>query len=117
MKKTLLLLIVFALPIWMYSQATSPVVEEAVSSTFDPGLPLLGALEKAEAYLNDQGPDLTRFYLESVRLLNDSGGDQNGYYWRLEWGGMKSGSEKGCVLRVYMDGRVIPEKAGAGLKG
>jgi hypothetical protein len=128
MKKIFFLLIIFILPIWVYSQATQPAdemsamaeLDQDTSSTgganpvgsFKPLLPIREALTVAEHYVKEKQVDVSGQYIHFVRLYYDGGSRRKGHYWRVQWmwSTPRLGMEYG--LRVYMDGAVVPDPSG-----
>ncbi len=113
MKIFFLLLVVFILPMWVYSQATPPSAEGTADSALKPALPIRDALAKAEGYLKEKNIDMAGQYLQSVQLLQDEAITEEGYYWRVQWVRTAPRAGMDYALRIYMDGIVIPEEAGS----
>jgi hypothetical protein len=128
MKKIFFLLIIFILPVWIYSEATEPAhevlamaeLDQDPSSTggtntvgsFKPLLLVREALTVAEHYVREKQIDVSGQYIHSMRLYYDGESSPKGHYWRVQWmwSTPRLGMEYG--LRVYMDGAVVPDPSG-----
>jgi hypothetical protein len=128
MKKIFPLLIVFILPIWVYSQVAHPAPEmlaqadlqkDTVSTektnsvgSFKPQLSIQEAIAIAEHYVKEKQIDVSGQYIHSVRLNYDEGTGRKGHYWHVQW--MWSTPRLGMeyVMRVYMDGTVLLGRTG-----
>lgn len=79
---------------------------------FQPAISIGEALGMADRYIQENGVDIAGQYIRLVRLDYSTAPERKGPYWRIHWtwATPRLGGEYG--LKIFMDGTIVPERAG-----
>lgn len=96
--------------IWTFAaegdETTHPV------APFQPAISIGEALGMADRYIKENGVDIAGQYIYFARLDYSNAPEKKGLYWRIHWtwATPRLGGEYG--LKIFMDGMIVPERAG-----
>jgi len=81
-------------------------------ATFQPTISIGEALGMADRYIKENGVDIAGQYIHFARLDYSHAPEKKGPCWRIRWtwATPRLGGEYG--LKIYMDGTIVPERAG-----
>lgn len=77
-----------------------------------PALSICQAVDLASRYIIEHKVDVSKQYIHSITLMYDNKEKSKGYYWRIQWMWLRPAIGGEYAVRVYLDGKIVPEPLG-----